>query len=198
MRGTGPLGVRPSHMPVCASLKAMRVTARPDRGRQVQLGCMAQRCSPLFQRAYVVASAVSQRKPSYNTFSTPLGLVALYWLRLYKPLLAANLATSIEKKVAKESAGKRAAFRVMKGASLMLQHVAPKIGRTFARRFLFRSVLDKMLGGDVECIILGGSHTPGEQMKTLSALGYFTVSGFGMTETAALNIVNTRGIHRGR
>ena len=115
-------------------------------------------------------------------------------LLLAVPLLAANLATSLEKKVAKESAGKRAAFRVMKGTSLMLQHVAPKMGRTFARRFLFSSVLDKMLGGDVQCIILGGSHTPGEQMKTLSALGYFTVSGFGMTETAITSVETSQSL----
>ena len=104
------------------------------------------------------------------------------------PLLATNLATGLEKKVAKESAAKRAAFRLMRGTSLMLQHVAPDFGRTFARRVLFRSVLPKLLGSDVECIILGGSHTPAAQMKTLSALGYFTVSGFGMTETAITSV----------
>ncbi len=115
-------------------------------------------------------------------------------LLLAVPLLATNLATGLEKKVAKESAGKRAAWRAMRGASLMLQHVAPALGRGFARKVLFRSVLDKLLGGDVECIILGGSHTPTEQMKTLSALGYFTVSGFGMTETAITSVETSRNL----
>lgn len=115
-------------------------------------------------------------------------------LLLAVPLLATNLATGVEKKVAKEPIAKRAAFRLMRGVSLSLQHVAPDLGRAFARKVLFRSVLDKLLGGDVECIILGGSHTPAEQMKTLSALGYFTVSGFGMTETAITSVETSRSL----
>ena len=115
-------------------------------------------------------------------------------LLLAVPLLATNLATGLEKKVAKEPAAKRAAFRLLRGTSLALQHVAPKLGRTFARKVLFRSVLDKLLGDELECIILGGSHTPAEQMKTLSALGYFTVSGFGMTETAITSVETSRNL----
>ena len=104
------------------------------------------------------------------------------------PLLANNLAVALEKKVAKEKRGKRIAYRVLKGTSLGLQHVAPRLGLKLARKALFRSVLSKLLGGDVECIILGGSHTPKEHMRTLSALGYYTVSGFGMTETAITSV----------
>ena len=115
-------------------------------------------------------------------------------LLLAVPLLASNLATGLEKKVAKEGAGKQMAYRVLKGTSLMLQHVAPRLGRTVARKLLFHSVLDKLLGDDVQCIILGGSHTPGEQMKTLSALGYFTVSGFGMTETAITSVETSQSL----
>ncbi len=115
-------------------------------------------------------------------------------LLLAVPLLATNLATGLEKKVAKEPVGKRAAFRLLKGTSLVLQHVAPGLGRTVARRLLFRPVLGKLLGGDVKCIILGGSHTPAEQMQTLSALGYFTVSGFGMTETAITSVETSRSL----
>ncbi len=104
------------------------------------------------------------------------------------PLLANNLAIALEKKVAKESRSKRIAYRMLKHTSLGLQHVAPRLGQKFARRALFRSVVTKMLGCDVECIILGGSHTPREHMRTLSALGYYTVSGFGMTETAITSV----------
>ncbi len=104
------------------------------------------------------------------------------------PLLANNLAVALEKKVAKEKRGKRIAYRMLKGTSLGLQHMVPRFGQTFARKALFRSVLGKLLGGDVECIILGGSHTPKEHMRTLSALGYYTVSGFGMTETAITSV----------
>ncbi len=115
-------------------------------------------------------------------------------LLLAVPLLATNLVTGIEKKVAKEPAARRAAWRALRGASLALQHVAPSLGRLFARRVLFGAMLGRLLGSDVECIILGGSHTPSEQMKTLSALGYFTVSGFGMTETAITSVETSRNL----
>ena len=109
-------------------------------------------------------------------------------LLLAVPLLANNLAVALEKKVAKEKRAKRIAYRMLKGTSLGLQHMVPRLGQKIARKALFRSVLSKMLGGDVECIILGGSHTPKEHMRTLSALGYYTVSGFGMTETAITSV----------
>jgi 8-amino-7-oxononanoate synthase/acyl carrier protein len=113
-------------------------------------------------------------------------------LLLAVPLLANNLAAALEKKVAKEKRGKRIAYRMLKGTSLGLQHMAPRLGQKVARKALFRSVLNKMLGGDLECIILGGSHTPKEHMRTLNALGYFTVSGFGMTETAITSVEVSR------
>ncbi len=108
------------------------------------------------------------------------------------PLLANNLAVALEKKVAKETRGKRIAYRMLKGTSIGLQHMAPRFGQKLARKALFRSVLGKMLGGDIECIILGGSHTPREHMRTLSALGYYTVSGFGMTETAITSVETSK------
>ena len=104
------------------------------------------------------------------------------------PLLANNLANALEKKVAKESRSKRIAYRALKGTSLGIQYIAPRMGQKLARKALFKSITTKMLGHDVECIILGGSHTPAEHMRTLSALGYYTVSGFGMTETAITSV----------
>ena len=104
------------------------------------------------------------------------------------PLLANNLCVALNKKVAKESRFKRAAFKTLRGLSLGLQSVAPGFGLDFARNVLFKSVVAQILGPEVRCIILGGSHTPKEHMRTLSALGYFTVSGFGMTETGITSV----------
>ena len=104
------------------------------------------------------------------------------------PLLANNLCVALNKKVAKEKRFKRAAFKTLRGISLALQSVAPGFGLDFARNVLFKSVVSQILGPDVRCIILGGSHTPKEHMRTLSALGYFTVSGFGMTETGITSV----------
>ena len=104
------------------------------------------------------------------------------------PLLANNLCVALNKKVAKESRMKRAAFKTLRGLSLGLQSVAPGFGLDFARNVLFKSIVSQILGPDVRCIILGGSHTPKEHMRTLSALGYFTMSGFGMTETGITSV----------
>lgn len=104
------------------------------------------------------------------------------------PLLANNLSTGLKKKVAKESRFKRGAFKALRSVSLALQAVAPERGLDFARNSLFKAINEQLLGTDIRCIILGGSHTPAEHMRTLSALGYYTVSGFGMTETAVTSV----------
>lgn len=104
------------------------------------------------------------------------------------PLLANNLCVALNKRVAKEKRLKRGMFKALRGVSLALQSVAPGFGLDFARNVLFKSVVSQLLGPDIRCIILGGSHTPQEHMRTLSALGYYTVSGFGMTETAVTSV----------
>ena len=104
------------------------------------------------------------------------------------PLLANNLSVSLSKKVAQEGPKKRAMFKFARGLSLFLQKFNPVFGMDFARNVLFKDVVDKLLGPDVRCVVLGGSHTPEEHMRTISALGYFTISGFGMTETALTSV----------
>lgn len=104
------------------------------------------------------------------------------------PLLANNLCVSLDKKLASQSVVKRAAFRAMKGLSLLLQRIAPQAGLDFARKHLFADILNRILGTQVSCVILGGSHTPKANLRTLNALGYYTVCGFGMTETAVTGV----------
>ena len=104
------------------------------------------------------------------------------------PLLANNLSVSLSKKVALEGKKKQAAFKFARSLSLFLQSVNPEFGMDFARKVLFKDVVAKILGPDVRCVILGGSHTPEEHMRTISALGYYTISGFGMTETAITSV----------
>lgn len=104
------------------------------------------------------------------------------------PLLANNLSVSLQKKIAREKPSKRAAFKFARGLSLFLQSIAPTFGMDFARNVLFKDVVAQILGPDVSCVILGGSHTPEEHMRTIAALGYYTISGFGMTETAITSV----------
>lgn len=104
------------------------------------------------------------------------------------PLLANNLCTAIQKKLAKESKLRRGMFAAMKGLSLGVQSVAPTFGLALAEKVLFKSVLEKALGTQIRAVILGGSHTPSEHLKMLNAMGYYTICGFGMTETAITSV----------
>ncbi|MBP3541621.1 MAG: aminotransferase class I/II-fold pyridoxal phosphate-dependent enzyme [Clostridia bacterium] len=100
------------------------------------------------------------------------------------PLLANNLCTALNKKLAKESLVKRAAFKTMQAISLGVQRISPKAGLNLAQKKLFRGILENLLGTEMDVFILGGSHTPAENLRLLNSLGYYTICGFGMTETA--------------
>ncbi len=100
------------------------------------------------------------------------------------PLVGNSLVKSMERTLKKEKPVKRAMFRAMSGLSLAVQAVAPKAGLSLAQHRLFASVDSKLLGTQVDAVILGGSHTPVETLRALNALGYYTINGYGMTETA--------------
>lgn len=99
------------------------------------------------------------------------------------PILANNLVRTLLSNVMKQGLVKRVSFHMMTGLSLGLQHLMPVTGQKMAAS-MFRSVREQLLGNDMLSIILGGSHTAPETMRILNAIGYYTVCGFGMTETA--------------
>ena len=100
------------------------------------------------------------------------------------PLVGNNLVKGVKKNLKKEPALKRGMFAVLRGLSLGAQRVAPNPALRTAMRRTFRSVTSKLLGTEIECVILGGSHAPKETLRFMNALGYYTISGYGMTETA--------------
>jgi len=112
------------------------------------------------------------------------------------PLVANNFCTSLNKKLAKESAFKRAMFHTMKSLSLGIQKIAPDMGLKFAEKVLFGSLTSKLLGSSITLIILGGSYTPMEHLKLFNAIGYYTVCGFGMTETAITSVETSMNLHK--
>ncbi|NLI22698.1 MAG: aminotransferase class I/II-fold pyridoxal phosphate-dependent enzyme [Clostridiales bacterium] len=112
------------------------------------------------------------------------------------PLLANNFCAGLQRNLSKESAFKRAMFRTLKGISLGVQAVAPSAGLWLAEKVLFSSVDAKLLGTNLKAIILGGSHTPSEHLWTLNALGYYTVCGFGMTETAVTSVETSLNLRK--
>ena len=100
------------------------------------------------------------------------------------PLVGNSLVKALEKNLKKEKPAKRFLFRALMECSLLMQRIAPEPALRFAMNRMFASVNRKLLGTEVESIILGGSHTPKETLRTLNALGYYTITGYGMTETA--------------
>ena len=105
-------------------------------------------------------------------------------LLIVVPLVGNNLVKSLKKSVKKEKPVKRWLFKASSAVSLGVQGVAPSFGLRLAQKRLFAAIDSKMLGTEVDVVILGGSHTPAETLRSLNALGYYTVNGFGMTETA--------------
>ncbi|NLV58413.1 MAG: aminotransferase class I/II-fold pyridoxal phosphate-dependent enzyme [Clostridiales bacterium] len=104
------------------------------------------------------------------------------------PLLANNMCTTLRKKLAKESRLKQGLFNAMMYLSLGTQRIAPRFGLWLGGQVLFKSILENALGSQLRVVILGGSHTPTEHLKLFNGLGYYTVCGFGMTETALTSV----------
>ena len=100
------------------------------------------------------------------------------------PLVGKSLVRSVEKGLKKEKKYKRGMFNTLCSMSLAMQSVSPEAGLRWAQQKAFASLNEKLLGTEVDVVILGGSHTPTETLRTLNALGYYTVTGYGMTETA--------------
>ena len=112
------------------------------------------------------------------------------------PLLANNFCAGLSKNLAKQSAFKRGMFKTLKGISLGVQAIAPTLGLWLAEKVLFAGIDGKLLGTNLRVIILGGSHTPSEHLWTLNALGYYTVCGFGMTETAVTSVETSLSLRK--
>ncbi len=104
-------------------------------------------------------------------------------LLIVVPLVGNSLVRSVEKGLKKESKAKRSAYQSLKAVSLARQSLSPEAGLRWAQEKAFAALNEKLLGTEVDVIILGGSHTPTETLRTLNALGYYTVTGYGMTET---------------
>ncbi|MBN1776937.1 MAG: aminotransferase class I/II-fold pyridoxal phosphate-dependent enzyme [Clostridiales bacterium] len=112
------------------------------------------------------------------------------------PLVANNFCTGMQKKLAKESALTRTMFHVMKAVSLGIQTVAPNLGLKVAEKVFFGSLTSRLLGSDISCIILGGAYTPMEHLKMLNGIGYYTICGFGMTETAITSVETSMNLRK--
>lgn len=99
------------------------------------------------------------------------------------PLLANNITKSLLLSVKNENFLARAAFYMGVNISLGLQSIDPKAGLRFATTF-FRNVRKQILGDRIKSLVLGGGHTDPKSLRILNAIGYYSLCGYGMTETA--------------
>jgi len=106
------------------------------------------------------------------------------------PLLANNLCKGVKAEIAKKGRVAVTAVDVMEGISLAVQSVFPRTGLALAR-LMFKNIQKNLLGTDIKSIVLGGSSTDRRSLRHLNAMGYFTICGYGMTETA-INGFETR------
>ncbi len=103
------------------------------------------------------------------------------------PLLVNNLSVTLKKRLLKEPKARRAAFSTLSGLSLLVQRVHPRAGLSLGRK-LFHRVNENLFGDSLELMVVGGSHTPREHLKTVNALGYAVSIGFGMTEVGVTSV----------
>lgn len=99
------------------------------------------------------------------------------------PLLANNLCRGVKAEIAKKGKFAVALVDTMEFISLAVQAVFPRLGLALGRK-MFSGIRKNLLGTDFKSIVLGGSSTDRRSLRHLNAMGYFTICGYGMTETA--------------
>ena len=99
------------------------------------------------------------------------------------PLLLNNLANGLWKKVRQEGRNKERLLKTLFILSNGIQHIFPKWGPDIASRFLMKSIQQRLLGDSIRTVLVGGSHIPLVTLRTINALGYYPMPGFGMTES---------------
>ena len=108
------------------------------------------------------------------------------------PILLNSIASTIKKRVAKESLPKKIAFAAMSTLSNSAQRVNASVGTKLGKR-LFKSINQTLFGPALEWIVVGGSHTPRETLKTVTSLGCLISIGYGMTEAGV--VTTDRSVH---
>jgi len=99
------------------------------------------------------------------------------------PLLLNNLVNGLWKKVRQEGHSKERFLKILFALSNGIQHMFPRRGTDIAARLLTKSIQRRLLGDSIRTVLVGGSHIPLQTLRTVNALGYYPMPGFGMTES---------------
>jgi 8-amino-7-oxononanoate synthase/acyl carrier protein len=98
------------------------------------------------------------------------------------PLLLNNLAGGIWRKARQQGRGQEIFLKILCALSGCIQHILPRAGPDIAAK-LMKSLQMRLLGDSIRTVLVGGSHIPLKTLKTINALGYYPIPGFGMTES---------------
>ena len=109
------------------------------------------------------------------------------------PLLLNNLCGGLRRKMGALDEKTRQMFAQGLEASEAQQKRDPEQGLALASGKLFGGTLKQLLGDKIRCVIIGGSFAPEENLRLFNQLGYYTVVGFGMTETGVTSVESDMG-----
>ena len=104
------------------------------------------------------------------------------------PILLNNLCAGLRRQLAAGDEGLRAQIGQGLQMSETAQRQDPDAGLQTAGQQLFPAVLGQLLGDQLRCVIVGGAFAPEANVKLFNDLGYYTVCGFGMTETGVTSV----------
>ncbi|MGI5848916.1 MAG: aminotransferase class I/II-fold pyridoxal phosphate-dependent enzyme [Christensenellales bacterium] len=99
------------------------------------------------------------------------------------PLLWNNVAKGILRKAKMQ--GEKTYDKLLSASdiSIKLQRRFGSLGRKIVSKTIFKDLQQKLVGGSIQFLISGGGHIQPESIKVINSIGYYLVSGFGMTET---------------
>ncbi|MCL2125116.1 MAG: aminotransferase class I/II-fold pyridoxal phosphate-dependent enzyme [Oscillospiraceae bacterium] len=98
------------------------------------------------------------------------------------PLLLNNLSNGLWRKARQEGPRKERLLKTIFAMSSGIQRAFPRSGPDLAGK-LTHSLKERLLGDSIRTVLVGGSHIPLDTLKTINALGYYPIPGFGMTES---------------
>ncbi len=104
------------------------------------------------------------------------------------PLLLNHLCAALRRRLAAMDEKTRHMMLQALAKSEEQQRRNPERGLALAREKLFQDMLRQLLGDQIRSVIIGGSFAPEENLRLFNQLGYYTIVGFGMTETGVTSV----------
>lgn len=112
------------------------------------------------------------------------------------PLLVNSIVKGVRRQLSDKPKYVRVLFDMLCNISIFLQRINPEWGIDVAKKMFKGLVLDKLAGTSLEVIICGGGHVLPECLRTINAMGYYTLCGFGMTEVGISSLEYRKSIDK--